>query len=140
MRETYWQHYAHPADMGIRGIGPTKEAAFAQAALAMTAVICDPATISPRDRVVIRCEETDDELLLMTWLNSLLYEMDSRRMLFSRFDLSIEAGRLTANAWGEQVERSKHQPAVEVKAATLADLKVEQGATGNWVAQCIVDV
>ena len=140
MSETYWQHYAHPADMGIRGVGPTKDEAFAQAALAMTAVICELNTVSPREQVVVRCEEADDELLLMAWLNALLYEMDSRRMLFSKFDISIEAGRLTATALGEPIDVSRHAPAVEVKAATLADLKVEQDAAGNWVAQCIVDV
>jgi SHS2 domain-containing protein len=39
----HWEHFAHEADMGIRGIAPTLEQAFEQAALAMTAVVTDPA-------------------------------------------------------------------------------------------------
>jgi tRNA nucleotidyltransferase (CCA-adding enzyme) len=27
-----WEHFPHEADMGVRGIGPTKEAAFEGAA------------------------------------------------------------------------------------------------------------
>ena len=38
----HWELFPHPADIGIRGIGPTREAAFAQAATALTAVITDP--------------------------------------------------------------------------------------------------
>lgn len=34
-----WAHLGHPADIGVRGCGPTREAAFEQAALALTAVI-----------------------------------------------------------------------------------------------------
>ena len=39
-----WEHFPHQADMGVRGIGPTKEAAFEGAALVLTAVITDPVT------------------------------------------------------------------------------------------------
>ena len=59
--------------------------AFEQAALAMTAVISDPAAVEPRDRITIDCEAADKELLLAEWLNSLVFEMATRSMLFSRF-------------------------------------------------------
>src|SRR3569623_1395361 len=35
--ESHWELYPHEADMGVRGIGPSLEAAFAQAGLALTA-------------------------------------------------------------------------------------------------------
>jgi tRNA nucleotidyltransferase (CCA-adding enzyme) len=136
----HWELFPHPADIGIRGVGPTKEAAFAQAAIALTAVITDPAKVEPRESVEIVCCENDDELLFMNWLSSLLYEMDTRGMLFSRFEIEPIAGGLRALAWGERVDIGRHEPAVEVKAATYAGLKVEKDQTGNWLAQCIVDV
>ena len=74
--------------MGVRGFGATKAEAFEQAALAMTAVIADPSAVAPLERVAVRCEAPDDELLLAEWLNALVYEMSARRMLFSRFDIS----------------------------------------------------
>ncbi|MHC4621544.1 MAG: archease, partial [Planctomycetota bacterium] len=41
-RRTGWQHYPHQADIGIRGFGATKEQAFEQAAVGLTAVIARP--------------------------------------------------------------------------------------------------
>jgi len=135
-----WEHFPHPADIGIRGFGPTREDAFAQAATALTAVLVDPAKVEPREAVETVCREQDDELLFMSWLASLLYEMDTRRMLFSRFEIEPIEGGIRAWAWGEPVDVEKHEPVVEVKAATYAGLKVEKDAEGNWLAQCIVDV
>ncbi len=140
MAATRWELYSHPADIGIRGLGPTREAAFEQAALALTAVITDLEKVEPKQAVDIECREDDDELLFFCWLNSLLYEMGTREMLFRRFEVRAVAGGIQARAWGEPVDVARHEPAVEVKAATYADLKVEQGADGGWVAQCIVDV
>jgi len=140
MSKVCWEHYSHPADMGVRGFGPTKEQAFEQVALGLTAVIADPERIEPEECVDILCDADDDELLLAAWLNKLLYEMATRRMLFSRFEVGFEARRLRAKAWGEKVDIQKHRPAVEVKAATYADLKVRRDENGVWLAQCIVDV
>ena len=41
----HWEHFEHEADIGIRGIAPTLEQAFEQAAIAMTAVMTDPARV-----------------------------------------------------------------------------------------------
>ncbi|HNS18928.1 MAG TPA: archease [Sedimentisphaerales bacterium] len=140
MATQHWEHFSHPADIGIRGVGPTREDAFAQAATALTAVLVDPAKVEPREPVEIVCHEQDDEMLFMNWLASLLYEMDTQRMLFSRFEIEPIKGGIRAMAWGEPVDIARHEPAVEVKAATYAGLKVERDATGVWLAQCIVDV
>ena len=139
MRE-HWEHFSHPSDIGIRGVAPTKEEAFAQAAVALTAVIADPANVEPRQTIDIVCHEQDDELLFMEWLSSLLYEMATRGMLFRRFEVEQIEGGIQARAWGEPVDIEKHQPAVEVKAATYAGLEVGRDNDGNWIAQCIVDV
>ena len=136
----HWEHFSHPADIGIRGFGPTREEAFAQAALALTAVIVDLEKVRPREAVDIVCREDDDEMLFMNWLGSLLYEMGTRNMLFSRFEIEPVEGGVRARAWGEPVGAGKHKPAVEVKAATYAGLKVAKDSDGNWLAQCIVDV
>jgi tRNA nucleotidyltransferase (CCA-adding enzyme) len=135
----HWEHYEHGADIGVRGFGATKAEAFEQAALAMTAVAVDPAAVEPRERVAIRCEAPDDELLLAEWLNAVVYEMSVRRMLFSRFALQLDGGRLSGEAWGEPVEGARHHPAVEVKGATYTTLRVAPHDDG-WVAQTVVDV
>ena len=135
-----WEHFPHQADMGVRGIGMTKEAAFEEAALALTAVITDPEAVSQTHAVTIACEAPDDELLLVDWINSLVYEMATRKMLFSRFSVQFDGHSLRGTAWGEPVEVTRHQPAVEVKGATYTELSVRQDEQGRWIAQCVVDV
>ena len=124
----------------MRGIGATEEEAFAAAGSALTAAVVDPERVEARQRVPISCEAPDHELLLVDWLNALVYEMACRGMLFSRFDLRIEGDRLTGTAWGESVDVVRHRPAVEVKGATLTELRVGRDGEGNWIAQCVVDV
>jgi len=140
IKKSGWEHFPHQADIGIRGLGPTKERAFEQAALALTAVVADLDKVEPKEKVQISCQAMDDELLLFDWLNNLLYEMDTRKMLFSRFEVQIDRDNLTAIAWGQRLDVSTHQPAVEVKAATYQDLSVRQDENGTWIAQCVVDV
>jgi len=134
-----WEHYAHEADIGVRGIGASKAEAFEQAALAMTAAITELQEVKPLERVRLRCEAPDDELLLADWLNALVYEMATRRILFSRFEVKIDGARLSAEAWGEPVDPPRHHPAVEVKGATWTGLRVARQG-GAWVAECVVDV
>ena len=140
MNGMHWEHFPHQADMGVRGFGPTLAVAFEQAAVAMTAVVTDPARVAADIAVEIRCEAPDDELLLVDWLNALILEMAARHLLFSRFEVSIDAHRLQATAWGEAIDPARHQPAVEIKGATYTELKVRQDETGRWLAQCVVDV
>jgi len=135
-----WEHFPHEADVGVRGVGATLAQAFAQAGLALTAVVTDPEAVSPREPVEIHCEAGDPEILFVDWLNALVYEMATRGLLFGRFEVEIEDGRLRAMAWGEPVQVGKHQPAVEVKGATYTALKVGRDDHGRWVAQCVVDV
>lgn len=125
--------------MGIRGIGRTREEAFEQAALALTAVVTDPANVHPHEPVNVECSAPDDEMLLVDWLNALIYEMATRKLLFSRFELDIKDHHLTARAWGEPIMGERHQPAVEIKGATYTALRVGQ-EDGLWTAQCVVDV
>jgi tRNA nucleotidyltransferase (CCA-adding enzyme) len=137
---TGWEHFAHGADIGIRGHGQTCAEAFEQAALAMTAAVSDPNEIEPAELVEVTRSAPDDELLLVEWLNAIVYEMATRRMLFSRFEVRIDAGSLRGRAWGEKMNAEKHDPIVEIKGATYTCLHVGRSVDDGWVAQCEVDV
>jgi len=140
MSTARWEHFPHDADMGIRGYGASIDEAFAQTALALIAVITDPALIAPHTPVDVKVMASDQELLLVDWLNALVYEMATRKWLFSRFDVRIEGKTLEARAWGERVDVARHKPAVEVKGATYTELRVARLDDGSWLAQCVVDV
>lgn len=139
-----WSHFPHGADIGVRGEGPTAAAAFEQAALALTGVMLDPRDVAANEAISIACSAPDLEILLVQWLNALVYEMAVRGLVFGRFELAIreapEGLRLEGRAWGEPVRPERHHPAVEVKGATFTALRVAQEDGGRWLAQTVVDV
>jgi SHS2 domain-containing protein len=135
-----WEHFAHDADIGVRGIGATREAAFEGGALALMYAIGEVEAVEPRELVEIACEAPDDALLFVDWLNALIFEVATRGMLFGRFEVRIDGPRLRGKAWGEAIDPARHELAVEVKGATYTGLRVVERATGDWLAQCVVDV
>jgi tRNA nucleotidyltransferase (CCA-adding enzyme) len=134
-----WEHLPHGADIGVVGMGPTKAEAFRQAAIALTAVVTDPSAVRATTPVPIACRAPSVELLLVDWLNAVIFEMAVRSMLFGDFTVDLTDTALRATAWGEPVDRDRHEPAVEVKGATMTALSVTPVAEG-WRAQCVVDV
>jgi protein archease len=134
-----WAHFPHDADVGVQGWGATAAEAFEQAAHALTAVITH-AEVKPQVAVEVRCEASDIELLFVEWLNAIIYEMAVRSMLFGRFAVRIDGGRLEGTLWGEPVDVDRHAPACEPKGATYTALKVAKNLDGTWSAACIVDV
>lgn len=137
---SYWQHYPHGADIGIRGFGASLASAFEQAAVALTAVITDPGKVREKESVIIKCNNVDPELLFTDWINSIIYEMAVRKMLFSGFKVDLNGDKLIAEISGEQVDILRHQPAVEIKGATFTTLKVIQNSDLEWMVQTVVDV
>jgi tRNA nucleotidyltransferase (CCA-adding enzyme) len=135
-----WEQFAHDADLGVRGYGDTLARAFEQTALALAAAVVDPRTVADSELVEIDCEAPNEELLLVDWLNAIIYEMATRNLCFARFAVEIDGRRLHGRAWGEPLDARKHDLGVEAKGATYTALRVAREANGLWLAQCIVDV
>mgnify|MGYP001812599636 FL=1 len=135
-----WQHFDHQADIGVHGSGPSLSAAFEEAAVALTAVVTDPAGIRAETTVTLECSAPDTGLLLVDWLNAVIYAMATRRMLFRDFSVTLDGDQLLATARGEPVDVARHQPAAEPKGATFTALQVHEDADGTWHAQCVIDV
>ena len=136
---TRWEHFPHDADVGVRGRGATLAEAFEQAAVALTAIVTD-AKIAEKNSAEVSCEAPDVELLLVDWLNAIIYEMAVRNMIFGRFKVTLSDTSLQGAMWGENVDQAKHSPACEPKGATYTALRVAQEADGTWSAACVVDV
>lgn len=134
-----WEDFPHGADVGIRGWGATLEQAFEQAALALTGILTD-ADIENQTAVEVECDAPDLEVLLVEWLNAIIYEMAVRNMIFGAFKVTIKNSHLHSTMWGEPVDQTKHMPACEPKGATFTSLRVAQEPDGTWSAACIVDV
>jgi SHS2 domain-containing protein len=131
--------FDHGADIGIEGRGSTIEEAFVNAALALTSIIIDPERVGSAESVPIRCEAEETEILFYDWINAIIYEMSSKKMLFSHYHVAIKNGKLSGTAEGEAIDMERHHPTVEVKGATFTELSVTGSAPG-WIARCVVDV
>lgn len=135
-----WEHFPHGADTGVHGWGAEAAESFEQAALALTAIAVDPASVAQRVSIDITCEASTLEDLFVEWLNAVICEMSVRRMVFGAFEVTLAGLRLTAVASGEPVDPNRHDLAVEPKGATYTALRVARRADGRWDAQCVVDV
>lgn len=137
--EAGWEHFHHDADIGVCGRGRTVEEAFEQAALALTEIVTDT-PVAGDVCVEVSCRQSDIELLFVDWLDAIIFEMATCKMLFGRFAVQIDGLALTGKIWGESVDVARHAPACEPKGATLTELKVSCDAEGIWTARCVIDV
>jgi tRNA nucleotidyltransferase (CCA-adding enzyme) len=134
-----YEIFEHESDIGIRGFGSTIAEAFANAAVALFSVMVNVNRVRPEERRIVTASAPDRELLLVEWLNALLSQSDIERMVFSKFEVEIEGTSLIGMAWGEMLDRERHQAHVEIKGATYHMLSVQERDNG-YVAQCVVDV
>lgn len=140
MEACRWEHFEHDADVGLRAVAATRAGLFEAMGEALTAVVTDPARVRRTDAVTIVCSAPDEAVLMVDWLNALIYEMATRGMLFSGWHVKLDGCALTARVEGERVDRARHQPVVEVKGATFTALSIGCDGNGRWHGQCVVDV
>jgi SHS2 domain-containing protein len=135
-----YETFDHTADLGLRVRAPDRDALFAEAAEALFSVIVeDLSTVRPERALDVRLPGDEPEFLLFDWLKALLYRFDAEHLLFSRFEARVTPAGLEGRAWGEPLDRSRHELSHEVKAITYHGLRVEQTADG-WEAEVIVDI
>ncbi len=135
-----YEFFDHTADLGIRVLAADLDTLFADAAVGLFATIVeDPDTVQPTTSRLIEIAGTDREYLLFDWLKALLYLVDAEHLLFSRFQVHVGPEGVKGEAFGEPLDRTRHELAHEVKAITYHGLKVEQTDEG-WLAEVIVDI
>ncbi|MBN1588704.1 MAG: archease [Pirellulales bacterium] len=132
--------FEHTADLGIRVTADSFPSLLIEAAHALNSVlVAHPETIVPATQVELVIDAAEPENQLVDWLAELLYQFSAEHMLFSRFRITLDDGRLVAQAWGETFDPARHRLDTEIKAITYHQLKVEQQASG-WLAEVIVDL
>ena len=135
-----FETFEHTADLGLRVRAADLDGLFVEAARGLFSVIVeDLGTVVASQRIDVRLEGDDREYLLFDWLKALLYRLDAEHLVFSRFEAKVGADRLEAAAWGEPLDRGRHELGHEVKAITYHGLRVEQTPDG-WLAEVIVDI
>lgn len=117
----------HTADTGIIAYGDDLKEAFKNAASGMFSLITDLSGIENDQTRKIEIDSTDYENLLVTWLNELIYLFDVENLIFSKFDIiHLDDSALSAIAYGEKVDLSRHEIKTGIKAATYHMLKIDK--------------
>jgi len=129
----------HTADVGIRVTAESPEALFETAALALTELMTDTTTVEPKLERTMELQEESLDLLLVCWLQEILYLVDTEGLVFSVFEVRIEGTELQATLRGEPFNPEVHPRKSDVKAVTYHHLEVTTHDDG-WQAQVILDI
>jgi len=130
----------HTADVGIVAYGLDLKEAFANAAYAMFTLIADLGGVREGICHQIEVEAEDEESLLVSWLNELLYLFDVEGIIFKRFEvIELSETGLKAEGYGEQIDKARHSLRAGVKAATYHMLRIGKDDK-HYRAQVIFDV
>jgi len=117
----------HTADVGIIAYGADLKQAFANAAKALFSLITELDDVEEVLHRDMELTASDEENLLVEWLNELVYRFDTDGIIFRRFDIiKLNSTHLKARGYGEKVDSSKHKLKTGVKAATYHMLKVDK--------------
>ncbi|MFH1639109.1 MAG: archease [Chloroflexota bacterium] len=128
----------HTADTGLVASGATIAEAFAGAAEGLFAIIAEVASVKETELRRLEISEENTEDLLFTWLNNLIYLLDTEMLIFRRFDVSLCDGKtLKAVCYGEKYDASRHHLKTGIKAATYHMLRVD---TEKNQVQVIFDI
>jgi SHS2 domain-containing protein len=83
--------------------------------------------VEEREERRIEVSARDREGLLVRWLTELLYYLDAEEMLFHRFEIThMTDTSLSARAFGERIDRERHNLHFGVKAVTRHMLEVAE--------------
>jgi len=138
--KTMFETFDHTADLGLRIRSADLNTLFAEAAQALFSTMVENLdAVLALQQLDFDIPGDDREYLLFDWLRELLYRFDGEHLVLSRFEVEVRPDGLTAQAWGEPLDRDRHQLNHEVKAITYHGLCVEETADG-WLAEVIVDI
>ncbi len=129
----------HTADAGVLARGRTLAEAFAQTAVGMYSlmVALDQIRETEMCEVAIRGETAED--LLVAWLLELLFLTETQDLLFRRFDVEIDDGRVAARAYGEQIDPQRHELGAAIKGVTRHMLEVSS-EDGGYRTRVLFDI
>jgi SHS2 domain-containing protein len=138
-----YSFFPHTGDIGLRVAASTLDLLFAEAASALTGVLTYSSRVDGRRTTTVELASPDVELLLVDWLNELLFIFETDRLLVAGALVAVTVGageaRLRAAVTGESFDPDRHPVETLVKAATYHLLAIRQTERG-WEATVVLDV
>lgn len=140
-----YQILEHTADKGLAVEAESLPDLFETVAQGLFRLMIDPALYPPTEQVVLEVHAPDLEVLLVKWLNELLYHFEVHHRLFSRYEgikVREQDGRwhLAARAHYRPIEPQQLEwEGAPVKSVTYHGLHLEQDSE-HWRLRVFVDV
>lgn len=136
-----WEHLRLNSGVGLRGWGKNVEEAFEEVGRSLTALFTAPELIQPSELFEFSCGASNDEELLLEFLNILIYSIRAKHMFFSHFEIQIKGCCLKARAWGQEMTISTERPlptrSYRLPGQMLRDMRNQNDLR---FAQCAVDM
>jgi SHS2 domain-containing protein len=130
----------HTADIGIIVYGADIKQVFANAALGLFNLMADLDNLKEDIKREIEMSAEDVEVLLVEWLNELIYISEVEHIIFKRFEINeLSNTKLKATCFGEKIKRGQHRLKREIKAATYHMLRLDK-EDGSYKVQIIFDI
>ena len=120
-----YEQFSHTADIGVKVFGRTLKELFENAAFAMFDIIADLDGLKGEIIQEIELTAPNNEELLISWLDELLYNFYTKGVIFYEFKVEELTGDfLRARAFARAVSDNKNRLKTEIKAATYYNLKI----------------
>jgi|GEM_PF-2257238 len=137
---TEWTDRAGRSFPRLQARGKTFTEAFQVAARGFFELFTDVTQVRPTDEVVIFCESSDSDWLFSDWINTLIYEVRERKMLFSEFRIEVEGINIKGTIRGEAIDPTRHVLRREKIAGAAFDaLFAEEREAGVFVSAVLND-
>lgn len=138
-----WAVVEHTADVGIEVRAATLETLFVDAAAGFCDVITEVARIGAGEERAFEVEAAGLDLLLVAWLEELLFRFETTGFLYPGGEASVEgkgdSWAFRARMRGDRFDAERHPLKVQIKAITYHALEVARDEQG-WCARVIFDI
>ena len=130
----------HTADIGIVAYGTDIKQVFANAALGLFNLMADLDDFKEDLQRELELSAEDAEVLLVEWLNELIYIFDVEHIIFKRFEIDeLTSTHIKARCFGVKIKPGQHKLKREIKAATYHMLRISK-EDGGYKVQVIFDI
>jgi len=126
----------HTADIKFQAFGKTKEEVFENCALAFINSQYK-GKIKKKIKKVIKVKGKDNESLLYSFLEEILFLIDTKGFLMAKCKVKIRGLELEADLVGDDIQN--YNIIIDAKAITYNEMFVRK-EKNRWVAQVVVDV
>ncbi len=130
----------HTADIGIKAYGKDLKSLFVNAAYAMFDILADVKKVRAKKKLTINLKAPNLEELFLSWLSELLYQYNSKKIIFKEFLIDkLTENLITAEVQGEKLDFKRHRLKTEIKAVTYHQMEIVK-KPGEVTVKFILDI